>query len=204
MGLTEAKKYITELHRRQNDPFLWPDYLTGLPDKAAILRRLDEIYPKMGKYSIAYVRIANIQSYLIKYGPNRHADIIQWAAAILKTSAESHKNGFAGTLSTHDFLVICDCREMAMLMEQTSALFRKRITEYYSKDDLKKQQTISFRKSDGRSVSVGLMKLISVVADKKLPIAKSDLVINMARVCDAMEGRDDELVIMTKDMLRTD
>jgi hypothetical protein len=30
----------------------------------------------------------------------------QWAAAILKTSADSRKNGFLGTLSTHDFMVI--------------------------------------------------------------------------------------------------
>lgn len=203
MGLSEARKYIADLRRRQSDPFLWPDYLTGLPDKAAILRKLEEIYPKIEQYSVAYVRISNIQSYLIKYGPNRHADIIQWAAAILKTSADSRKNGFAGTLSTHDFMVICDCRDMPKLMEQASTLFKKRIADYYSKDDMKKQETLSFKKSDGKAISIGLMKLVCVVADKKLPVKKSDLIINMARVCDAIENTDDEVVMMTRDLLCT-
>jgi GGDEF domain-containing protein len=204
MGLLEARKYIADLRKKQNNPYLWPDYLTGLPDKSAILKKLEEIYPNIGKYSVAYVRISNIQSYLIKYGPNRHADIIQWAAAILKTSADSRKNGFAGTLSTHDFIVICECRDMQKLMEQASALFSKRIADYYSKDDIKKQETLSFKKSDGKAIRIGLMKLICVVADKKLPVKKSDLIINMARVCDAMDSTDDEMAIMTKDMLCTD
>jgi GGDEF domain-containing protein len=204
MGLSDARKYIADLRKRQSNPYLWPDYLTGLPDKASILRKLEEIYPKIGKYSVAYVRISNIQSYLIKYGPNRHADIIQWAAAILKTSADSRKNGFAGTLSTHDFMVICDCRDMQKLMEQASALFSKRIVDYYSKVDMKKQETLSFKKSNGKAIRIGLMKLVCVVADKKLPVKKSDLIINMARVCDALESTDDEMAIMTKDMLCTD
>lgn len=204
MGMADAKKYIADLRKKQNNPYLWPDYLTGLPDKAAILRKLEEIYPKRDKYSVAYVRISNIQSYLIKYGPDRHADIIQWAAAILKTSADSRKNGFAGTLSTHDFMVICDCRDMQKLMEQAAALFSKRIAEYYSKGDMKKQETLSFKKSDGRAFRIGLMKLVCVVADNKLPVKKSDLIINMARVCDALESTDDDMVLMTKDMLCTD
>lgn len=203
MGLSEARKYIADLRKRQNNPYLWPDYLTGLPDKSAILRKLEEIYPRMGTYSVAYVRISNIQSYLIKYGPNRHADIIQWAAAILKTTADSAKNGFAGTLSTHDFMVICDCRDMPKLMEQAASLFKKRVADFYSKDDLKRQETLSFKKSDGKAVRIGLMKLVCVVADKKLPVKKSDLVLNMARICDTIESTDDEVVIMSKDMLRT-
>jgi len=204
VALSDAKKYIADLRKKQNNPYLWPDYLTGLPDKSAILRKLEEIYPKMGKYSIAYVRISNIQSYLIKYGPNRHADIIQWAAAILKTSADSRKNGFVGTLSTHDFMVICDCRDMQKLMAQASALFSKRVADYYTKVDMKKQETLSFKKTDGKAFKIGLMKLVCVIADNKLPIKKSDLVINMARVCDALESTDDDMVFMTKDMLCTD
>ena len=204
MGIADARKYIADLRKKQNNPYLWPDYLTGLPDKSAILRRLEEIYAKKGKYSIAYVRIANIQSYLIKYGPDKHADVIQWAAAILKTSADTCKNGFAGTLSTHDFMVICDCRDMPKLMEQASALFTKRVADYYSKGDVKKQETLSFKKSDGKAFRIGLMKLVSVVADNKLPVKKSDLVINMARVCDALECTDDSMVFMTRDMLCND
>lgn len=204
MGLLEARKYIADLRKKQNNPYLWPDYLTGLPDKSAILRKLEEIYPKMGRYSVAYVRITNIQSYLIKYGPNRHADIIQWAAAILKTSADARKNGFAGTLSTHDFMVICECREMQTMMDQASALFSKRISDYYAPEDIKKQETLSFKKGNGNAVKMGLMKLVYVVADKKLPIKKSDLVINMARVCDKLERTGDEMIIMTRDLLSTE
>jgi hypothetical protein len=99
MVTSEAKKYIQDLHKKQKNPFLWPDYLTGLPDKAAIIKIMDEVFPKLGEYSIAYVRIANIQPYLIKYGPDRHAEIIQWAAAILKTSSDKRPNSFVGTLS---------------------------------------------------------------------------------------------------------
>ena len=39
MGFKEAKKYISELHKKQDDPYLWPDYLTGLPDKNAIVQK---------------------------------------------------------------------------------------------------------------------------------------------------------------------
>lgn len=204
MGLSEAKKYISDLHKRQKNPYLWPDYLTGLPDKAAILKKLEEIYPKMGRYSVAYVRISNIQSYLIKYGPDRHADVIQWAAAILKTSADKSQDGFVGTLNTHDFIVVCECRDIQKLLDKASSLFEKRIAEYYSKDDIKKQETMSFKKSDGKAISIGLMRLVSVIADKKLPVAKSDLIINMARVCDSLENTDDDMIFMTEDLLCTD
>ena len=68
MGLTVAKDYIKELHKRQENPYLWPDYLTGLPDKAAIIHRLAEVYPRLGRYAIAYVRVANVHPYLLKYG----------------------------------------------------------------------------------------------------------------------------------------
>jgi GGDEF domain-containing protein len=204
MGIAEAKKYIADLHKRQKNPHLWPDYLTGLPDKASILRKLEEVSPRLGRHSIAYVRISNIQPYLIKYGPDRHADIIQWAAAILKTSADSLGKGFAGTLGTHDFMVMCECRDMQQFAERTSALFRKRAVDYYSAADLKKKSTLSFRKNDGKAVRMGLMKLVYVIADRKLPVKGSDLILNMAKACDALEGSDDDMVFMTKEMLCTD
>jgi len=67
MSLKEAKKYIDELHKKQGNPYIWPDFLTGLPDKAAILLRLDEIYPRMGEYAISLVRIANVNPYRRAY-----------------------------------------------------------------------------------------------------------------------------------------
>jgi len=51
---------------------------------------------------------------------------------------------------------------------------------------------------------MGLMKLVCVIADKKLPVKKSDLIINMARVCDAIDSSGDEMVLMTRDLLCTD
>jgi hypothetical protein len=43
MGLTEAKKYIQHLHKKQDNPYLWPDYLTGLPDKSAIIKKMESV-----------------------------------------------------------------------------------------------------------------------------------------------------------------
>lgn len=201
MALSEAKKYIQQLHKRQSDPFLWPDFLTGLPDKSAILRKLEDIYPKLGRTSIAYVRISNIQSYLIKYGPDHHADIIQWTAAILKTSADRCRSGFAGTLGTHDFMVMCESREIQNLMREASGLFQKQMRNYYSSKDLKDQTTLAFTKDKGENIRIGLMKLVCVIADKKLPVRRGDLILNMARLCDALEDSGEDMLIMKKDMI---
>jgi GGDEF domain-containing protein len=201
MGISEAKKYIRELHERQKDPYLWPDYLTGLPDKAAILHKLDQVLPKLGKFSVAFVRIANIQPYLIKYGPDRHADIIQWAAAILKTTADGCRNGFAGTLGTHDFMVICESDDMQELMAVASGMFDRRIKEYYSKDDLTRQATLTYKKNGGHDIKRGLMQLIYVIADRKLPLRKSDLILHMAKVCDRLEASSERSALMTEDMV---
>jgi len=201
MALSEAKKYIQQLHKRQSDPFLWPDFLTGLPDKSAILRKLEDVYPKLGRTSIAYVRISNIQSYLIKYGPDHHADIIQWTAAILKTSADGCKSGFAGTLGTHDFMVMCESREIQNLMREASGLFQKQMRNYYSSKDLKDQTTLAFTKDKGENIRIGLMKLVCVIADKKLPVRRGDLILNMARLCDALEDSGEDMLIMKKDMI---
>ena len=204
MGLSDARKYIRQLHKRQNDPFLWPDFLTGLPDKAGILKKLEDVYPKLGKISIAYVRIANIHSYLIKYGPNHHADIIQWAAAILKTSADRCKNGFVGTLSTHDFIVICESREMQKSMDEATRLFEKQMSTYYSQKDLTERTTLSFTKDGGTDIRIGLMKLVYVIADKKLSVERGDLILNMAGICDAVEGSGEDMMVLNQDMVCMD
>jgi hypothetical protein len=51
---------------------------------------------------------------------------------------------------------------------------------------------------------MGLMKLVYVIAARKLPVKGSDLILNMAKACDALEGSDDDMVFMTKEMLCTD
>ena len=204
METSEAKKYIQELHKKQKNPFLWPDYLTGLPDKPAIIKKMDEVFPKLGEYSIAYVRIANIQPYLIKYGPDRHAEIIQWAAAILKTSSDRNPNSFVGTLSTHEFIGMYQTKKMVKLFDEAREAFRKKVSAFYSKEDLKNDLTLSFDRNDGKKINLGLMKFIAVVADKKLRVKKGQLIRNMARICDTIEGTGSEIVVMTDDMIQRD
>ena len=204
MGLIQAKKYIQDLHKKQSNPYLWPDYLTGLPDKHAIIKKMDEVFPAVGEYSISYIRIANIQPYLLKYGPDKHAEIIQWAAAILKTTYDICPKSFIGAFNTHDFIGICKTRNMVKLFEEAQEMFRKKTAVYYSKNDLGKGITLSFDKNDGEKVNCGLMTLIAVVVDKKLRVKKSHLIRNMARICEAVEGTEDEIVVMSNDMLLTD
>ena len=204
MGLIEARKYIQDLHKKQSNPYLWPDYLTGLPDKSAIIKKMDEVFPRLGEYSIAYIRIANIQPYLLKYGPDQHAEIIQWAAAILKTTYDKCSQGFVGTFNTHDFAGMCKTRSMVGLFEGAQELFRKKVASYYTKSDLAKGITLSFASNEGKKVDCGLMKFIAVVADKKLRVKRTHLIRNMARVCEAIEGTEDEIVVMSNDMILRD
>jgi len=204
MGLIEARKYIQDLHKQQSNPYLWPDYLTGLPDKAAIIKKIHEVSPKLEEYSIAFIRIANIQPYLLHYGTDKHAEIIQWAAAILKTTTDKCSNAFAGTFNTHDFIVICRTKNMVKLFEEAQEIFRKKVSAYYSRKDLAKGVILSYDREDGEKVNFGLMKLIAVVADKKLRIKSNHLIRNMARLCDAIEGTEDEFMVMRNDMILRD
>jgi GGDEF domain-containing protein len=196
MGITEAKKYIQELHKRQDNPYLWPDFLTGLPDKAAIIKRLGEVYPNIGRYAVAYVRIANIHPYLIKYGPDRHAEIIQWAAAILKTTCEKCSKCFVGTVSTHDFVVMCETKNMVRHFREATGTFKKKMETFYTKEDLERKTTLSFNRN-GERVNIGLMGLKAVIADKKLNIKKSHLLQDMGRVCEGIEGTGEDIVVMS-------
>ena len=204
MVINEAKQYIQDLRKKQKNPYLWPDYLTGLPDKASIIKKMDEVFPKLGEYSIAYVRIANIQPYLIKNGSDSHAEIIQWAAAILKTSSDKRSSSFVGTLSTHDFIVMCHTKKIAKLLEEVREIFRKKVSSFYSKEDLKKELTLSFDRNDGKKINFGLMKFIAVVADKKLRVNKGQLIRNMAGICDAMDVTENEVIVITDNMLEKD
>jgi len=204
MGLTEAKKYIQDLHKKQNNPFLWPDYVTGLPDKSAIIKKMDEVFSNLGEYSVAYLRIANIQPYLLKYGPAKHAEIIQWAAAILKTTFDKCPDSFVGTLNTHDFIAICETKNMVNLIEGAREIFRKKASTYYSEKDLARGVTLSFDSNDGKKINLGLMKFIAVVVNKKLRVKRSRLILDMARICDSIEGTEEDIVVMNNDMILRD
>ncbi len=195
MSITEARKYIQDLHKRQENPYLWPDFLTGLPDKAAILNKLQEVYPKLGKYGIVYVRIANIHPYLIKYGPDKHADIIQWAAAILKTSCDKCRGCFVGTVSTHDFVVMCEARNITKHITDVQKAFNKQVQSYYVKEDVKKKTTLSFSRN-GELVRVGLIRMVAVVVDRPTPTEQGLLIREMGRACDAVESGDADIVTL--------
>jgi GGDEF domain-containing protein len=202
MGIAEAKKYIQELHKKQENPYLWPDFLTGLPDKSAIIKRLDEIYPKMGRYAVAYVRIANIHPYLIKYGPDKHAEIIQWAAAILKTTCEKCSKCFVGTVSTHDFVIMCETKVMTKHVREAARIFKKKVEAFYTPEDLSSKTTLSFRRN-GEKINIGLMGLKAIIAEKKLSIKKSHLLQDMGKACESMEGTEDDVIVMSDEKAGT-
>jgi GGDEF domain-containing protein len=174
MGIRDAQKYISNLRKRQADPMLWPDYLTGLPDSHAIVTKTKEIYPKLGRYAVAYIRISNINSYLIKYGSDRHAEIIQWAAAILKTCGDTH-NCFIGATSNHDFVAVCKKADIQPFLSSAEKLFNKKIEHFYKRDDLNRKSVLSFV-SNGRRVTLGLMKLIAYTIDGKTDIPREELI----------------------------
>ncbi len=195
MGIAEARKYIQQLHRRQENPDLWPDFLTGLPDRAAIIKRLEQVYPHIGRYSVAYVRIANVHPYLIKYGPDRHAEIIQWAAAILKTTCEKCSKCFVGTVSTHDFVIMCETKNMTKHFKEAARLFRKKAEAFYNEEDQASKTTLSFNRN-GEKINIGLMGLKAVIADKQLNIKKSHLLQDMGKACEGIEGTGEDIVVM--------
>lgn len=181
MGFKEAKNYISELHRKQDDPYLWPDYLTGLPDKNAIVQKIREIYDQLGKQSIAIIRIADIQPYLIKYGPDKHADIIQWAAGILKTTVDKHK-GFVGACCTHDFVAVCNTKNLGSFINEASRLFEKKALTFYNKEDLKKGKVLSFMR-EGRKIDIGFMKFIVCSISDKAQVPKDKILPHIGKLC---------------------
>lgn len=195
MSIAEAKKYIRDLHKKQENPYLWPDFLTGLPDKASIIKRLEDVYPQLGQYAVVYVRIANIHPYLIKYGPDRHADIIQWAAAILKTTCATCKECFVGTVGTHDFVVMCETRNIVKHVKEAQKAFNRHVEAYYGKEDLKSRTTLSFSRN-GEVVHVGLIRMKAVVIDHATSIERALLIREMGKACDAVESDDQDIVVM--------
>ncbi len=189
MGLPEVNKYIRELHRKQSDPVNWPDYLTGLPGKSAILHELDRTYPRLGRYAIAYVRITNIYPYLIKYGYSHHADLIEWSAAILKTTAQGLDEGsFVGTIGTHDYIVISKQPVMDEILKSSQELFAKKARACYSAEDRKKGVILSFE-TGGKTVRVGLMKLIYATTGGKPSLPKIDILPYLSGLCSKLENQ---------------
>jgi GGDEF domain-containing protein len=189
MGLREAKKYIKELHKRQSNPFLWPDYLTGLPDRAAVLHKVEDFFPRLGKYAIAYIRIANIEPYLLKYGYDHHAEIIQWAAAILKTIASEIRGSFVGKVATHEFVFIAPSKRIQEAIKKANSLFKRKSVQWYSENDREKGFILNFENDHGRKIRVGLLKFVASVVDKPVNIERMELIPEMQRLCREAERK---------------
>lgn len=181
MGLREAKDYISKLHKRQKNPYNWPDYLTGLPDRAAVLKKVDDIYSSLGKYSIAYVKIGNVHPFLLKYGDASHAVIIQWAAAILKTTASAFKGSFVGAVGTHEFVVIARAFDMNQLLDKSRKLFIKKMKGYYSASDVERNYIFSFTR-DGNKINVGFMDLVYVILEEPR-VKRFNVIPYLAQLC---------------------
>ena len=183
MGISEAQKYIERLHKRQSNPMLWPDFLTGLPDKNAIIKKVFDSYPK-GRSCVIYFRISNIQPYLIKYGPDRHAEIIQWAAAILKTTSDKYK-AFVGVFGSHDFIVVSQKKDSERLIGEAVRLFEKKAETFYSPEDRRLGRLITFSE-EGKDISVGLMTLISAKLCGE-PIPKEQVIHHLGEIINRLE-----------------
>lgn len=188
MGILDAKKYIADLKKKQDDPYQWPDFLTGLPDKNASLRKALEVYDTLGRETIFFFRIVNIEPYLIKYGPEQHADIIQWGAAILKTTADKYK-GFAGTFGTHDFVVACPTKDSVKFVQEAMKLFSSKTLSFYKKEDVMNGNLFSF-KIGKKDVRVGLMKLIYASLSEKPDMPKDRLMKYLEHKCGEIEQND--------------
>ncbi len=193
MGLREAKKYIETVRKKQDNPFLWPDFLTGLPDRAAVLKKLDSVYPRIGKHSIAYVRIANIHPFILKYGSQLHAEVIQWAAAILKTAASGRRGSFVGTVGTHDFVVIASTGEIRKILREANNLFKKKMLSLYNSDDRKRGYVISFKRDNGESMEIGFMKLVSALVSSMPEIDRLNLIPAIERFCRGLEETGEDI-----------
>lgn len=180
MGLKKAGEYIRELHELQDNPFQWPDFLTGLPDRAAVLRKISDVFEKRGKYTVTLVKISNIQSYIIKYGYSRHSEIIQWASAILKTTSEKYRGSFVGVLGTHEFVIISRAEHMEAVLKEARQLFQKKARSFYSPADLKKKYLFSYQ-MDGKKVIVGFMDLIHATLKNYKGIDKREIIPTLTR-----------------------
>lgn len=173
MSIAIARKYINELHKRQSNPYLWPDFLTGLPDKTAVMRKVAETLPKLSQKCIVVVRIAEIEPYMVKYGTDRHAEIIQWAAAILKTSAD-HFGGFVGVFDIHEFVAIIRKDKTQAFIQEAQGMFEKKSRAFYSNEDRRAKTVISFKESD-RQIKMGLMRFEARSSEDLPPMPSAEV-----------------------------
>jgi hypothetical protein len=86
-------------------------------------------------------------------------------------------------------------------LKEAGKIFKKKVESFYSKDDLRNKKVMSFNRN-GERVDIGLMKLFSVITDKKLHVEKKHLIQNMGRVCEGLDWRGTDVIMMADDMTR--
>lgn len=186
MSIKNAQKYINDLHKKQADPTQWPDFLTGLPDRYAVLRAIDDAYSQLDKKAIAYLRISNIHPYLLKYGTERHIAIIEWAAAFLKVIGDKY-GYFVGSYDTHDFIAIGPKEKLEDFLAEATDEFEKKAISYYSKEDAAKKYFLSFKR-DGEQINIGHMKFLSSSVSKTSSLPKAQVILYLSSMCAEAEG----------------
>ncbi len=191
MSLQRARRYIEQLHRRQDNPYLWPDYLTGLPDQRAVVRKVSEVYPRIGRFAICYLRIANIEPYLMKYGYDNHSEIIQWAAAILKSVASETGQTFVGKAGTHEFVVITRPSKTAEFIRKANTLLRRKLRHWLNEEDIKRGYIFTFTDVTGQVRKAGLLKFVCAYVDRPVEVEKLELLPYLKNLCRKaeMQGR---------------
>jgi len=179
MGIQEAKRYLSDLKRKQGKPELWPDFLTGLPDKSTTLKKVGEALSKRVKPAVLYIRVADVEPYLVKYGSTHHIEVVKWAAAILKTTAEKY-GGLVGVYDTHDFIAILKKKDAGSFMEEALQTFDRKAKSFYSEQDLKRKTVLSFE-GNGGHVNVGLMRFVHASSEDFPPTTPEKLIPTLAR-----------------------
>jgi len=202
MGLKEAQLYIERLHKKQGNPYLWPDFLTGLPDSKAVVKKVSEVFSKLGKVGVCYIKIANIEPYLVKYGYEKHAEIIQWAAAILKTVADEIKDTFVGKASTHEFVVITKPSNISLFLKKANSLLKRKSKSWYHPEDIQKGYLFTFEDANGNIKKAGLLKFVCGYIDKPVKTEKMDLLPTLKSLCREAEEKGKTKLVLTQNLQR--
>jgi hypothetical protein len=131
------------------------------------------------------MRIANIHPYLIKYGTNRHSEVIQWAAAILKTTADRY-GAFVGAVNSHDFITVCRKKDADRLVNEAARAFERKAKAFYTSKDINKKTPLSFIRN-GKKIDVGFMQFITSSLEVTADFPKENVVPRLAALCAELE-----------------
>jgi hypothetical protein len=90
---------------------------------------------------------------------------------------------------------------MMQIVNEARRIFNRKIESFYTKKDLKKRTTLTFKRNGGEKVDIGLVTLISVIVDRKQSTKRSHLIQDMGRICEGIEGTGEDIIVMNDDMI---